>query len=68
MRIRIIEHFDRETGAFLGYEIQYKPFSWWPMWRSFYRLMWLKNRQEVEHDVFFVLSVKGIIKTKRELN
>jgi hypothetical protein len=67
MRIRIVEHFGR-AGAFLGYEIQYKPFWWWPVWKTFDGMPWLRTRHEMEHDVFFILSVNGIIKTDEEFH
>ena len=68
MRIRIVEHRSKETGLILGCEIQYKPFWWWPVWRSFDGLPWSQTRHELEHDVFFVLSVEGIIKTKNKFH
>lgn len=66
MRIRIIEHRNKETGLLIGYELQYKPFWWWPLWRKFagLPLLWLRTRYEMEHEVFFALSARGIIKVK----
>ncbi len=64
MKIRVIEHYNKPTGQFLGYEIQYKSFWFWPIWRTIDGMPWLKDKQSVEHDICFLLSIHGILKTK----
>ena len=68
MRIRIVEHYDKENGHFLGYEIQYKLFWFCPFWRTIDGMPWLKDKQSLEHDIFFLLSIHGLIKTKDEFH
>ena len=68
MRIRIVEHYNKENGHFLGYEIQHKSCWWWPFWKTIDGMPWLKDKQSVEHDVYFLLSIHGIISTKNEFH
>lgn len=66
MKIKVIEHYSDVGGQFMGYEIQYKPFWWWPVWKTYNGMPWLRTQQGMEHDVFFILSIEGIIKTEKE--
>lgn len=68
MRIRIVEHYDKETGRFLAYEMQYKICRFWPFWRTLPGIPWHKNKQALEHDIFFLLSIHGIISMKNEFH
>ena len=67
MLFRIIKHYSKENGAFLGYELQHKPFVLWPFWRSF-QTAWYTDLSRLEHDIVFALSLDGIVKNKKAYN
>ena len=68
MRIRIVEHYNKENWHFLGYEIQYKPYWFWLFWRTIPGIPWIKDKPDLEHDIFFLLSIHGIISMKNEFH
>lgn len=65
MKYKITSHIDKESGHFKGYSLSYKPIPFIPYWKPLYKdgrhglYGELKN---VEHDICFLLRVKGVIK------
>lgn len=66
MIIKVVEHVDRDNGHTLGYEIRYKPFRWWPLWRRIDGVLLLPSMERVHQDVFFLLSIHGMIRKSYE--
>jgi len=69
MKFRIVNHWNKENGKFLGYSLKYKPFSWIPFyWREIPESIaeegLYKNIRDVEHDLCFLLKIKGVLGKK----
>ena len=59
MKIRNVDHFNKETGAFNGSEIQMKPYWWWPVWMKVNSGKIYSSEQNMRNDVFFLLALNG---------
>ena len=69
MRLRIVEHYSEETGRFLSYELQYKPFWWWPFWRKFNsRDSYYSKIEDMRRDALFLLHINGVVSVTSEFN
>ena len=66
MKLRVVEHFSKETGKFLCYELQYKPFLLWPVWKKLGTDCWTKDKSELEQNIVYLLTVDGKISNARE--
>ena len=68
MKVRVIRHFSKETGKFLGEEIQTKPFWFWPGWHTVQKEKKYFDSEELNSDVLFLFSLSGLLKYSYEYN
>jgi len=68
MKFKIVNHWNKENGHFLGYSIRYKPFFWCPFWEEIYKSTngheLYSDMKEVEHDICFILKMRSVIGKK----
>jgi hypothetical protein len=64
-RYRIVEHYNKENGHFMGYSLQYKPFPFIPYWRE-PKYPTYSSQERLEHDLCWFLKLDGIIAEKSE--
>ena len=64
MKVRIVDHFNKASGRFIGYEIQFKPFWWWPVWLKVNEGRRYSDEEHMHNDVLYLLARNGVVKYK----
>ena len=68
MKYKIIEHYSKETGHFMGYTIAYKPLPLIPYWREIPVDRWYSEISKAEHDICFMMKCNNDLKVGKEFH
>ena len=66
MKFKIVNHWSKETGRFLGYSFRwypccFLPFYWHEIHKSSNDTKLYEDIREVEHDICFILKMQGVL-------
>jgi len=62
MKLKVVEHFNKENGHFIGYELKKKALFFLP-WKGIRRY---KSEAEMDHDIVWLFSLEGKVKRGHE--
>ena len=68
MKYKIIEHYSKDDGHFMGYSMAYKPWPLIPYWKEISLGYWYNELSKAEHDICFMMKCNNDLKVEREFH